>query len=63
MRQRPAILAAFAGMSLIVILVFLMWVQLGFGLTFAKIAAFTLVVLVALALTVHLMRKQQPGQG
>ena len=47
MRQRPAILAAFAGMSLIVILVFLMWVQLGFGLTFAKIAAFTLVALVA----------------
>ena len=63
MRQRPAILAAFAGMSLIVILVFLMWVQLGFGLTFAKIAAFTLVALVALALTVHLKRKQQPGQG
>ncbi len=61
MRQRPAILAAFAGMSLIVILVFLMWVQLGFGLTFAKIAAFTLVALVALALTRHVRRKQQPG--
>ena len=50
-------------MNGLVILVFLMWVQLGFGLTFAKIAAFTLVALVALALTRHVRRKQQPEQG
>ena len=36
--------------GLTVILVFLMWVQLGFGLTFAKISAFVLVALVAIAL-------------
>ena len=58
-----AIKTSFAGMIGLTVLVFLTWVQLGFGLTFAKIAAFTLVALVALALTRHVRRKQQPGQG
>ena len=58
-----AIRTSFAGMIGLTVLVFLMWVQLGFGLTFAKIAAFTLVALVALALTRHVRRKQQPEQG
>ena len=61
LRQWPAILVAFAGMNGLVILVFLLWVHLGFGLTFAKISAFTLVALVAIALTAHLKRRQQPG--
>ncbi len=63
LRPRKAVLSAFAGMNGLVILVFLMWVQLGFGLTFAKISAFVLVALVALALTRHVRRKQQPEQG
>ena len=37
----------------LIVLVFLIWVQLGFGLTFAKISAFVLVALVAVALTVR----------
>ena len=41
---------AFAGMNGLVILVFLIWVQLGFGLTFARISAFILVALAAVAL-------------
>ena len=53
-----------AGMIGLVILVFLVWVQLGFGLAFAKISAFILVALVAIALTAHLKRGQhQAGQG
>ena len=59
--HRKAVVAAFAGMNGLTVLVFLMWVQLGFGLTFAKISAFVLVALVAIALTNHLKRKQQPG--
>ena len=65
LRFQWALLSAFAGMNGLVILVFLMWVQLGFGLTFAKISAFVLVALAAMALTIHLRRKEQPrvGQG
>ena len=61
LRPGKAVLSAFAGMNGLTVLVFLMWVQLGFGLTFAKISAFVLVALVAIALTNHLKRKQQPG--
>ncbi len=62
-RSRKSALAAFAGMNGLVILVFLMWVQLGFGLTFAKISAFVLVALVAIVLTVHLKRSQKQTRG
>ena len=51
LRPGKAVLSAFAGMNGLTVLVFLMWVQLGFGLTFAKISAFVLVALVAIALT------------
>ena len=60
LRQWPAVLVAFAGMNGLVILVFLIWVQLGFGLTFARISAFILVALAAVALAAYLKRKQQP---
>ena len=60
-RHRKAVLSAFAGINGLVILVFLMWAQLGFGLTYAKVSAIVLVALVAIALTTHLKRKQQPG--
>ena len=63
LRPRRAVLAGLAGMNGLTVLVFLMWVQLDFGLTFAKIAAFTLVALVALGLTRYIRRRQQPGQG
>ena len=43
-------LTAFAGMNILVILVLLMWVQLGFGLTFAKdLGTCTLVALAAVS--------------
>ena len=61
LKHRRSVFSAFAWMNGLVILVFLTWVQLGFGLTFAKISAFVLVALVAIALTNHLKRKQQPG--
>ena len=61
MRQWPALLVAFAGMNGLVILVFLMWVQLDLSLTFARISAFVLVALVALALAAHLKRRQAAG--
>ena len=49
------------GMIGLIVLVFLVWVQLGFGLPFAKIAAFVLVALVAVALTRHIRRVRQPS--
>ena len=58
MRQWPAVSVGFAGMNGVVILVMLMWVQLDLSLTFARISAFVLVALVALALAAHLKRKQ-----
>ena len=60
-RDRRAVFTAFAGMNGLVILVFLMWVQLDFGLAFAKISTFVLAALVAVALTRHIRREQQPG--
>ncbi len=62
LRRRRVVIAAFAGMNGLVILVFLTWVQLDFGLTFAKISAFVLVALVAVALTRHIRREQQPAE-
>ncbi len=61
LRHRKAVIVAIAGMNGLAILVILMWVQLGFDLAFAKVSAFVLVALVAIALTTHLKRKQQPG--
>ena len=55
MRQWPAVSVGFAGMNGLVILVMLMWVQLDLSLTFARISAFVLVALVALALAAHLV--------
>ena len=50
-----------AGMIGLIVLVFLVWLHLGFGLPFAKISAFLLVALVALLLTRHMSREQQPA--
>ncbi len=63
LRFQRTLLSAFAGMNGLVILVFLTWVQMGIGLTFAKISAFVLVALVAIVLTVHLKRSQQQARG
>ena len=41
------------------ILVFLMWAQLGFGLTFAKVSAFALAALVAIALVKPTLKRIQ----
>ena len=57
---RKAIRLGCAGVVGLTVLVFLIWVQLGFGLTFAKISVFILVVLVGVALTRHVRREQQP---
>ena len=59
--HKKAIRIGCAGMIGLLILVFLVWVQLGFGLAFAKISAFVLVAVVAVALTAYLKRRQQPG--
>ena len=59
--HKKAIRIGCAGMIGLLILVFLVWVQLGFGLAFAKISAFVLVAVVAVALTANLKRRQQPG--
>ena len=61
--HKKAIRIGCAGMIGLLILVFLVWVQLGFGLAFAKISAFVLVAVVAVALTRYIRRRQQPGQG
>ena len=60
--HRAAIRTGCAGMVGLIVLVFLIWVQLGFGLTFAKISAFVLVAMVAIALTRHIRREQQPAE-
>ena len=59
----PALRTGCAGIHGLVILVFLMWAQLGFGVTFAKISAFILAALVAIVLTAHLKRRQRQGSG
>ena len=55
-----AVLTTFAGMNILTVLVLLMWIQLGFGLPFAKVSALALVALAGLALVKHLRRIQEP---
>ena len=56
-----AVLTTFAGMNILTVFVLLMWIQLGFGLPFAKVSALALVTLVGLVLIKHLRRIQEPG--
>ena len=54
LKRRVAVVAAFAGMNGLVILVFMVQEQMGFGMNFARISVVALVALAALALLTHL---------
>ncbi len=58
LKHRVAVVATFAGMNGLVILVFVLQEQMGFGMNFARISAVTLVALAALALITQLKRQR-----
>ena len=58
LKHRVAVVATFTGMNGLVVLVFVVQEQMGFGLNFARISAVTLVALAALALITHLKRQR-----
>ena len=61
LRHWPAVIAAFLGMSALVVLVFMLWLHLDIALTLARLSAVVLVALTALVLVGYVRGKRQPG--
>ena len=62
LRYWPAVVSALAGMHILIALAFLLWLQLGVTLAFAKFAAVVLASLVAFALAGYLKQREQALQ-
>ena len=64
LRHWPAVIAAFLGMSALVVLVFMLWLHLGISLALAQVSTVVLAALAGLVLISHIKRRQvgQPSE-